>query len=305
MPAVKPPRLRPADTVAIVAPAGAVDGELLARGRRTLEDMGLRTRAADGVLARERYLAGSDRRRAGELTEAFQDPEIRGIICARAGYGCGRLLPLLDVAALARCPKVFVGYSDATFLLNLLVQRAGMVAFHGPMVAGDFAAGLSPRSKSHFWRLVTTGKGDEELALPQALRPGVGEGRLVGGCLSVLVSALGTPFAVDTTDAILFLEDVGEKPYRIDRMLTQLKQAGCLSRLRGVVFGEMKGCWGEPREEADLPDVIREVFADYEYPVALGLAAGHSGENFALPLGVRVRLDADSGRLVFLEPAVE
>jgi muramoyltetrapeptide carboxypeptidase len=259
--------------------------------------------AAD-VLSRHRYLAGTDGRRASELRAAFDDPDTRAVVCARAGYGCGRLLPLLDFAALARRPKVFVGYSDAALLLNLLVQRAGVVAFHGPMVARDFAEGLSARSRDHFVRLLTTGKGEDELSCPHTLRGGVGEGPLLGGCLSVLVSVLGTPFAVDTRGAVLFLEDVDEKPYRIDRMLTQLEQAGCLSHLAGVVFGEMRGCWGEGGDAGELLEVIAEFFARYPYPVAFGRPARHGGgENLTLALGVRVRLDG--GRLIFLEPAVE
>lgn len=304
-PVIRPPRLHRGDTIGIIAPAAAVEVEAVQRGQRTLEEMGFRTKVGEGTFSRHRYLAGPDARRATELYAMFRDPEVQGIICARAGYGSGRLLPLLNFSILRRVPKVFIGYSDATLLLNALVQRAGFVSFHGPVVAGEFANGLSLRARDHFLRLLTAGRGEEELTFPHVVRRGTGEGRLLGGCLSVLVTTLGTPFALDTTDAILFLEDVGEKPYRIDRMLTHLKQAGKLAPLRGVIFGEMRECWGEGGDPAELLAVIDEIFAEYHYPVGFGLPAGHGSENLILPLGTRVCLDGYRGCLVFLESAVE
>ncbi len=305
LPVMRPPRLCLGDTIGIVAPAAAVEAETVRRGQRVLEEMGFCTKLGEGVFSHHRYLAGPDAGRAAELHVMFQDPEIKGIICARAGYGSGRLLPLLDFSALQRVPKVFIGYSDATLLLNSFVQRAGFVSFHGPMVAEEFANGLSLRARDHLLRLVTEGKGETELAFSHAVKPGKGEGRLLGGCLSVLVTTLGTPFALNTADAVLFLEDVGEKPYRIDRMLTHLKQAGKLDRLRGVVFGEMARCWGETNDPTELLAIIAEAFAEYDYPIGFGLPAGHGNENLTLPLGTRVRLDGHRRCLVFLEPAVE
>jgi muramoyltetrapeptide carboxypeptidase len=291
--------------VGIVAPAAAVEIEAVRRGQYALEEMGFRTRVGEGVFSRHRYLAGPDARRVAELQAMFQDPEVKGIICARAGYGSGRLLPLLDFSTLRCVPKIFIGYSDATLLLNALVQRAGFVSFHGPVVAGEFANGLSVRARDHLLRLVTGGKGEAELTFSHVLRRGTGEGLLLGGCLSVLVTTLGTPFDLDTTEAVLFLEDVGEKPYRIDRMLTHLKQAGKLAHLRGVVFGQMAGCLGEGNDPQELLDIIAETFAEYDYPVGFGLPAGHGSENLTLPLGTRVRLDGHRRCLVFLESAVE
>jgi muramoyltetrapeptide carboxypeptidase len=235
----------------------------------------------------------------------FQDPEVRAIFCSRAGYGSGRLLPLLNLRELTRDPKIFLGFSDVTFLLNAFAQHAEMVCFHGPLVAGAFAAMQASRARDHLFGLLTTGLGESFLSFPRALRPGVGEGRLLGGCLSILVSALGTPFAVNTEGAVLFIEDVGERPYRIDRMLTQLKQAGKLEHLTGVIFGEMPGCCEDTDDPSLLLSVIEDLFSDYAYPVGFGLPAGHGGENFALPLGIRVRLDTMRRTLTFLEPAVE
>ena len=180
-----------------------------------------------------------------------------------------------------------------------------MVCFHGPLVAGAFAETPSSRARDHLLRLLTTGQGEAELSFPRALRIGVGEGRLLGGCLSVLVAALGTPFAVNTKGAVLFIEDVGERPYRIDRMLTQLKQAGKLENLAGVIFGEMPGCFEDADDPSLLLSVITDLFSDYTYPVGFGLPAGHGGENFALPLGIHVRLDTMRQTVTFLESAVE
>jgi muramoyltetrapeptide carboxypeptidase len=301
----KPPRLRPGDVIGVVSPAAAVSEEKLRRGCLTLEQLGFGVRLGDHVLDRHRYLAGTDQVRASELTAMFHDPHVQAIFCSRAGYGSGRLLPLLDVPALLPTPKIFLGFSDVTLLLNAFVKRAGLVCFHGPVVAGEFAGGLTPRAQAHLWNLLTTGFGEHALTFSTTLRAAVSEGPLIGGCLSVLVATLGTPFALDTRDAILFIEDIGEKPYRVDRMLTQLKQAGKLDQLAGVIFGEMNSCRGETNDPALLLSIIDEVFADYDYPIGFGLPAGHEGENFTLPLGTQVRLNTQLSTLTFLEPAVE
>jgi muramoyltetrapeptide carboxypeptidase len=301
----KPPRLHYGDLIGVVSPAAAVGEDLLRRGCAELERLGFAVQVSAHALDRYRFLAGTDHDRAQELMNMLQDPNVRAVFCSRAGYGSGRVLPLLDFSALTQTPKIFLGFSDASLLLNAFVQRAGWVSFHGPVVAGEFANHLSARSRAHLLGLLTSGRGEEQLPFSLTLREGVAEGRLLGGCLSVLVTTLGTPFALDTRGAILFLEDVGEKPYRIDRMLTHLKQAGKLDGLAGVIFGEMSGCLGETNDPALLLSVLTDLFSDYSYPVGFGLPAGHNGENFVLPLGINVRLDARQQVLTFLEPAVE
>lgn len=301
----KPPRLCHGDTIAMISPAAAVQAEALQRGCETLEQLGFTVRVGPHALDRHRFLAGTDVARAMELTDMFHDPHVQAIFCSRAGYGSGRLLPLLNLCELTQKPKIFLGFSDVTFLLNAFVQQGEMVCFHGPLVSGAFIEGLSSRSHAHLFRLLTTGQGESCLSFSRTLRVGVGEGRLIGGCLSILVATLGTPFAVNTADAILFLEDVGERPYRVDRMLTQLKQAGKLENLAGVIFGEMPGCFEDANDPSLLMSVIADIFSDYSYPVGLGLPAGHGAENFTLPLGIRVRLDTRRQLLTFLEPAVE
>jgi muramoyltetrapeptide carboxypeptidase len=301
----KPPRLRRGDLVAVISPAAAVQAETLQRGSETLAQLGFTVRVGEHALDRHRFLAGTDADRAAELSAMFRDPDVRAIFCSRAGYGSGRLLPLLNLQALADTPKVFLGFSDVTFLLNAFVQQTGMVCFHGPVVTGEFAGAFPSRSLAHLLGLLTTGVGEASLSFPRTLREGKGAGRLIGGCLSLLVATLGTPYGVDTTDAILFIEDVGEKPYRIDRMLTHLKHAGKLDRLAGVIFGEMRGCLGDSDDLGLLVSVIEDIFSDYAYPVGFGLPAGHGGENFTLPLGIRVQLDTVHQTLTFLDSAVE
>jgi muramoyltetrapeptide carboxypeptidase len=306
LPAIrKPPRIRTGDTVGVIAPAGALHEERLQTGVRVLERWGLRVVLGDAVLERQAYLAGADEVRRADVQRMIDDPTVRAIFCARGGYGSQRLVPLLDLQPLARAPKPIVGYSDATALLTAAVG-AGVVAMHGPMVADDIARGLPVRSEERLRSLLTDATFLWDAEVPETVRSGVAAGPLLGGCLSVLAATLGTPFAPDTAGAILFLEDVGERPYRLDRLLTQLRQAGVLERVAGVVFGTMVTC---PRVDGVGPlDVVQACFADAPYPVGFGLPAGHQagegGENLALPLGVAVRFDARHGRLTALEPAV-
>jgi len=302
----KPLRLHSGDVVGVIAPSGAVDGARLEAGIEVLEGWGLRVEVGKAVLARHMYLAGDDEARLADLEGMLDEARVRAIFCARGGYGSQRLLPRLDARKLVREPKPIVGYSDATALLNAAVG-AGVVAVHGPMVADDIARGLSGRSAHQLWSLLTDPAWRWEAEAPEVVRPGCARGRLVGGCLAVLVAALGTPYALDTEGAILFLEDVAERPYRLDRLLTQLRQAGRLDRVAGIVFGSMAAC---PQIDGVGPlEVVRACCADLACPVAFGLPAGHDPraaacDNLALPLGVAVELDAERGRLTALEPAV-
>jgi len=290
----------------VVAPAGAVQEARLERGVQVLERWGLRVTLGEGIRARRGYLAGDDDLRLTDLRRMLDDTSVRAIFCARGGYGTQRLVPKLDLAALVGAPKAVVGYSDATALLGAIVG-AGVPAVHGPMVAQDIARGLTSRSEEHLRRLLCDPGYTWEAELPEIVRPGRAVGRLVGGCLSVVAALVGTPWAPDTDGAVLFLEDVGERPYRLDRLLTQLRQAGKLEGLAGLVFGTMMMC---PVVDGVSPlDVVRACCADLPCPVAFGLAAGHQGdvpgiENLALPLGLPVALDTARARLVALEATV-
>ena len=300
----KPNALKSGDTVAVVASAAAIERVHLERGVNVLASMGFRVKVSERVLARSGILAGDDRERAIELQAYFADPEVKAIFSARGGYGCGRLLPLLDFKAMANAPKIFVGFSDATFLLNALVDFAGMVSFHGPMVAMDFARGLSPRSLEHLQGLLS-GKIDSfELEARETMHPGNAQGEVIGGCLSVVVAMIGTPFEPRFDGRILFLEDTGEKAYRIDRMLVQLRQSGALGRVAGIVFGAIRAIDGNEQETQLIARFAAEQTAGLGCPVLYGVEAGHGTENFTIPFGVSARIESGARRIVFTEPAV-
>lgn len=292
----KPAPLNPGDVVGVVAPAGAVDDEALSAGVEMLESAGLIVRVGTAAHKRHGYLAGPDDLRVADLHEMFRDPDVTAIFAARGGYGSGRLLPSLDFDLLAAHPKIFVGHSDTTFLLTALLQRAGFVTFHGPMVAGF---PRRPEAAEQLLRLLSGERAGWHAAAAEVVQPGEAEGVLTGGCLSILAAALGTPYAPETRGRLLFLEDVNEKPYRVDRLLTQLRQAGLFDEVAGVVFGEMVGCEAAPGESVNVRDVVYDAFADAPYPVAFGLPSGHGRGTITLPFGIRARLSGD--RLILLE----
>jgi muramoyltetrapeptide carboxypeptidase len=303
-PRSKPAALRPGDTVGVIAPAAAVEREFLEQGVNVLRAMGYRVKVSAHALDRAGILAGSDRDRASEVNAFFADDEVKAIFGARGGYGCGRLLPLIDFAAIACHPKIFLGFSDATFILNALVDKSATIAFHGPMVAIDFARGLTERARSHLEQLLSDTAGGFELEAREVIRPGTAEGELIGGCLSVVVAMLGTPWAPIFDGRVLFLEDTGEKAYRIDRMLVHLRQAGALDRVSGIIFGAIRPFDGSDAERERIAEFISETTAGLKCPILNGIKAGHGTENLTLPFGVRVKLDGAHGRVIFTEAAV-
>jgi len=289
---IKPPALQPGDTVGIVAPASNVKPAMLDAGCRALRDLGYKPLYFDSILERDLYFAGSVERRTRELEEMFVRDEVRAIICARGGYGSNYLLKALDLKKIQSNPKIFVGYSDLTSLLTYFTDAAGLVTFHGPMVAKDFADpnGIDLDS----WEHALNGSSEWPLELDSDVKPlvpGSAEGILYGGCLSILVASLGTPYEIQTAGTILFIEDIAAKPYQIDRMLMQLKLAGKLDEVRGIVFGEMVDCTQNKDQSYSLQDVILRVVGDLGVPVAFGLRSGHvSRRNITLPFGVRAAL---------------
>jgi len=308
-PRIKPPALRPGDTVGIVAPASNIKRELLEAGCDTLRKLGYKPFYFDSIFDKDLYFAGSAERRAYELEEMFLRDDVQAIVCARGGYGSNYLLDSINVANLKSHPKIFVGYSDITSLLTYISDAIGLMTFHGPMVAKDFAHpdGIDIDS----WNAALTAAsawtinfGAESGARP--LVAGSAEGALYGGCLSMLVASLGTPYEIHTAGTILFIEDVAAKPYQIDRMLMQLKLAGKFEDVRGIIFGEMLDCLQDKDQHYALEDVVLRVIGDLGVPVAYGLRSGHvSRGNITLPLGVRAELkvDKNQGSLQILESA--
>jgi muramoyltetrapeptide carboxypeptidase len=310
IPRIKPPALRPGDTVGIVAPASSVKRGDLEAGCEGLRRAGYRPFYFDSILEQDLYFAGSVERRARELEEMFARDEVRAIVCARGGYGANYLLPVLDLEKIKTHPKIFVGYSDHTALLTYFADAVGLVSFHGPMVAKDWARDNGVDMAS--WQAALAGAAAWELNVGagsgvSGLAEGSAEGILYGGCLSILVASLGTPYEIRTEGTILFLEDVAEKPYRIDRMLMQLKLAGKLNGVRGIVFGEMLDCVQNANQGYTLEEVVLRIVGSLGVPVAYGVRSGHvTTGNITLPIGVRAGLTVSGGQvsLRILEAAV-
>lgn len=297
---LKPRPLQPGDTIGLVAPASPLKNELyLQRGIARLESWGFQVVLNRPLKSAEGYLSGSDEERVAELHAMFASPKVKAIICLRGGYGSLRLLPHLDYNLIRSHPKIFLGYSDITALHLALVQRAGLVTFHGPMIYPELGGDLTPYTEAALLNTLAGSLSFNTLyCLPDkgfTIVPGQARGRLIGGNLSLLTSTLGTPFEIDTREAILFWEEVDEPLYRVDRMLTQLLLAGKLAAAAGMVIGECLGC-------GNLEGLLRERLAPIGIPCLYGLPCGHGQNMVTLPLGVPVTLDAGAGYLRIEEP---
>ncbi|MEJ2079328.1 MAG: LD-carboxypeptidase [Acidobacteriota bacterium] len=313
---VKPARLRPGDQVALVNPAGAtayrVEVQIVTE---SLEALGLKVKHSEHLMDRYGYLAGTDAERAADVNAQFADDSVAGIVAVRGGWGCARILPLLDFDMIARNPKILIGYSDVTALLLAVHALTGLVTFHGPV-------GLGPWNRftvDYFKRVLFDGEpvlysnptniGDNLTQVAdrvQTISPGKARGRLLGGNLTVLSAIVGSRYLPDWDGAILFLEDINEYIYRIDRMLTQLQLAGILGRVSGLVFGQCKDC--EPGQGGYGSLTLDQVFDDHIKPLGIpayqGAMIGHIRNKFTLPEGIPAEIDADQGTIQLLESPV-
>lgn len=305
----KPRALQPGDRIAVIAPASSFAVEAFHAGLVELEALGFVPSADMSVYERSRYTAGPPEVRATALRQAWQDPAIKGIVAARGGYGSVQLLPLLDPADFAGAAKPFIGYSDTTSLLTWLTLTCGIVAFHGPMIDGRLSRGPVAYDRATFERCLMRPAPVGRITNPEVevLKPGEASGMLLGGTMTQLAASLGTPYAFDPPQgAVLFFDDVGERPYRIDRIFTQLRLAGIIDRASALVFNELPRC-----DEPGGPPVIREVVADltrdFRGPVLFGLRSGHTdGAMLTLPFGVTARVETGARPgLVIDESAVE
>jgi muramoyltetrapeptide carboxypeptidase len=292
--ALRPPALEAGDCIGLAAPASPCDRRALYTGIEVLQAWGFRVFYTSRLFDTYHYLAGSDAARAAELHALFTNPEIKAIFCSRGGYGSQRLLPYLDAELIAAHPKILLGYSDITSLLLYLYTQCRLITFHGPVVAGDLHAGLSPAVQR---QLVGVLGGDYTAMQPPpglqcltVLRPGEAEGTLLGGCLSVLVCTIGTPFQPDTRGALLFLEDRGERMYAIDRMLTHMRLAGLFDAVRGVVFGSLEPVAADRDRPYGMQEVILDVLGDLGVPLLGNFPAGHCQNPMTLPFGVRAAI---------------
>jgi muramoyltetrapeptide carboxypeptidase len=304
IPVVRPRPLRPGETIAIVAPAGPVSSrDEVLKSVATLEAMGFRVAYSERIFSCERYLAGPDPARAEELMGAIENPDIHAILSLRGGYGCSRLISLLDPQRIRNHCKIFMGFSDVTTLHLYLRRCCGWITLHGPMTTSPSLAHPKDREFEHLRRTWTDPTYTPTLSFPEmeSWMPGIAEGELTGGCLSLVAASIGTSYEPVMDGKILFLEDLGEPPYRLDRMLTQLELAHKLDRISGVVLGNFQEC--DLSQTREIDETLIEKFRKLQVPVLAKFPSGHGPENWVLPLGARVRIDAYRGCLELLEPA--
>lgn len=313
LPQLKPNALQPGDTIAIISPAGATPHDALpdgtnafTRGQALLESAGFRAKIMPNAKHKQLYLAGTDAERLADLHAAFADPEVKGILCARGGYGSMRLLQQVDFELIARNPKVFIGFSDITALLLPFYQRTGLIGFYGPMLTSNLIHG-EPYSQQELLRIVCN-----QASIPftihnrdiyQTYRSGIAEGRLTGGNLSLLSALCGTPFQPNTAGHILFIEDWKEKYYSLDRQFRQLQLAGLFDNIAGLLLCDFSEI--EPEPEQSLPDFLHSLIDFLQVPVGYGFSVGHGEQTATLPIGCHTRFDAGTGKLTLLEAPVQ
>lgn len=309
----KPKALKPGDTIAIISPAGATptntaqgEPDAFEQGASLLQAAGFRVKMMPNAKNKRLYLAGSDAERLADLHAAFQDPQVGGILCARGGYGCMRLLPHLDFELVRQNPKVFVGFSDVTALLIPFYQQSGLVGFYGPMLTSNLLNG-EPYSQQELFKLLKGGH-----SVPHTVpnrdayhcyRPGMAEGRLIGGNLSLLAALCGTPWQPKTAGHILFIEDWKEKYYSLDRQFEQLKLAGLFDGIAGLLLCDFSDI--EPEPEQDLATFLKDLTSFLKVPAGYGFSVGHGEQTATLPIGVMAQFNAETGTLKLLETAVQ
>lgn len=305
---IRPPRLKKGDTVGIIAPASPPDQENLKKSFAFLEELGLKWKLGKSVQQVNGYLAGSDVERLQDLHEMFADPEVDAIVCAGGGFGTARFADKIDLPLMKERPKIFWGFSDITFLHTAIGLYSDLVTFHGPMLASCVGKdSFHPLSAKMFQQLFEPMEihYTEEISPLQTIAKGVAVGELVGGNLSLLTSTLGTKYEIDTKGKLLLIEDVGEQPYQVDRMLNQLRLSKKLAEAAGVVIGDFS--LSEPRDEKTsltLDEVLEHYFGSLDKPVVKGFKIGHCEPHIAVPLGVEAKLDANNRTLTVL-PGVE
>ncbi|MBW2676591.1 MAG: LD-carboxypeptidase [Deltaproteobacteria bacterium] len=295
----KPPRLVPGDTIGIVAPAGPYDPELFRKGVAALEAMEFGVFQPPGLSKRERFLAGPDAHRAGLINQMFADPDIKGIFCARGGYGSLRILDLIAYDTIQQNPKVFIGFSDISALISAIGGRSGLVMFHGPVLTtlgnGNAKTAASLKAALTFSNPIRI-----QVSNGEVVRAGTCSGIVTGGNLNTLCHLVGTPFEPVFSDRIVILEDTGEAPYKIDRMLSHMRLANCFEGMAGLVLGTFSDC-GEP---GDFLEIVKDIFDDTDIPVLAGFDIGHGPVNLTIPMGIQATLDTERLTLSYDESAV-
>jgi muramoyltetrapeptide carboxypeptidase len=311
---IKPKRLVEGDTVALISPSSPIEAEGFEKALKNLADLGFKTKVGKSARARSGFLAGSDKERLDDLHKAFADREVKAIWCVRGGYGASRFLPDLDFKLIKKNPKILVGYSDITALHTAIHQNTGLVTFHGPVASSTY----SVYAKTHVTSVLMKPSAPYKVELSpdnaakesnlfktETITKGKCRGRLIGGNLSLLAALAGSRFALQNTKGkILFIEDVGEQPYRIDRMLTQLRQTVNLQQLAGIALGVFEDCNPKDQSSQSLIGVLKDRLGDLKIPVIYGLSFGHIRDQFTLPIGIEAELDTETATMTFLETGV-
>lgn len=300
---IRPKPLKKGDTVAIIAPASPADKNLIDSCINSLENLGLNVVVGKSCTSEYGFLSGTDDIRANDINSMFANKSINGIFAIRGGYGCARLLNLIDFNLIKKNPKVFIGYSDITALHIAINQKSKLITYHGPMVSTELIKGLDDYSFNYYNKFLFCNDNMIELCNPienpiKTINPGVAEGKLIGGNLSLICSSLGTKYEINTKNKILFLEEVGEVPYKVDRMLTHLKQSGKLKDANGIILGAFTDCVApKDKKSLSLDDIFNEIILPLKKPTIYNLACGHCLPTLTLPLGAKIRLDANNIKL--------
>ena len=305
----KPQHLNKGDTIGIVAPAWSFDRHRFKDGIEKIRSLGFRVKYDRSIFSKYWSMAGHDKKRADLINRMFADKKVKAILCAKAGYGSIRTIPYLNKNVIRNNPKIFVGYSDITILLSYLYSVGRMVVFHGPVVSGEIHDNMNSLTLYYLLKAIREPEafGVSKFSMLKSLRTGKATGVLVGGNMSLLVSAIGTPYDINTDNRILFLEDVGEDMETIDHYLMHFKLAGKLKKIRGIVFGRMLGCIDRSGKKHNIKNVLSDILKDVKVPIIYGFPSGHKvpgGSNVTLPFGVSVTIDAYKSALIINESGV-
>ena len=304
---IKPKPLQQGDSVAIIAPASPCDKKLIDKCIASLNELGLKVVIGESCISEHGFLSGTDDIRANDINCMFADKNIKGIFALRGGYGCARLLDFLDFKLIKKNPKIFIGYSDITALHIAINQKSKLITYHGPMISTELIKGLDEYSADYYKKFIFGNEKVEELFNPEGntlevINNGIASGQLTGGNLSLICSSLGTKYEINTKNKILFLEEVEEVPYKVDRMLTHLKQSGKLKDVNGIILGAFTNCIAPNNKKSlSLQEVFNEIILPLKKPTISNLVCGHCLPTLTLPLGEKVLLDANNKKVKILE----
>lgn len=302
-------RLKKGDTIGIIAPASCTSYEKVLEAKKNIENMGYRVILGECTKKAWYSYAGTDEERAKEINDFFKNKEIDAIICMRGGYGCNRLVELVDFQIIKENPKIFIGYSDITTLHMAINEKTGLITFHGPMAVSNFLNGYNEETYRHFIEVLSVPQEKRELKNfsknLEVINGGKCQGKVVGGNLATLIATLGTEYDLDYNGKILFLEEIGEKTYKIDRFLNQLKKHGVFEKIEGVILGDFRNCPPDSEKDMSLLEVFYDYFRDLKKPVVFNFESGHSEPMLTLPLGALCEIDGDNRKITILENVVD